>query len=89
MSGSPKMDALREQREARAAGRRGDTPTKAELERLLVSRDVVATRAPVVTTPAPLPSPVVATCPECAKRRAAKAAAQARFRAKAKAGTPS
>jgi hypothetical protein len=38
----------------------------------------------VVATPSPPPEPVVATCPECAKRRTAKAEAQARFGAKAK-----
>jgi hypothetical protein len=40
----------------------------------------------VVTTPSPSPPPVVATCPECAKRRTAKAEAQARYRAKARDG---
>jgi hypothetical protein len=43
-----------------------------------------ASSPPVVATPSPLPPSVVATCPECAKHRAAKAKAQARFRAKAK-----
>jgi hypothetical protein len=52
-----------------------------------VAATVVKHRAfspPVVATPLPLPPSVVATCPECAKRRAAKAEAQARFRAKTK-----
>ena len=80
MSGSPKMDALRQQREAHAAERQDNAPDK-------VVKKVVATppsSSPVVATSAPLPPSVVATCPECAKRRAAKAQAQARFRAKAK-----
>jgi hypothetical protein len=50
------------------------------------SPSVVATPSSVVATPAPSPPPVVATCPECAKRRVAKAEAQARFRAKARDG---
>jgi hypothetical protein len=99
---SPKLDALRQLREAAAEGRQEKkAPTKAALERLLVSRrDGVGPTSPTPVGPTPEmvspvgPTPVVVAtpvgatpCPECAKRREAKAASQARRRAKAKALT--
>jgi hypothetical protein len=51
-----------------------------------VATTAVINDPPVVATPAPSPPLVVATCSECAKRRTAKAEAQARFRAKARDG---